>query len=294
MNYSNCILCPRKCGIDRNSGVGYCGAGSEIRLAKAYLHMWEEPCISGEAGSGTIFFSNCNLKCVFCQNYKISREGLGKVVTRERLTDIMLELQSEGANNINLVTPTPYIIDIKEAIISAKKKGLVIPIIYNSSGYEEVEALKLLEGLIDVYLPDLKYYDNKYASKYSKAPDYFKYASTALLEMLRQVGIPIFQDGILKKGLMIRHMMLPSLLFDSKKIVDWVVDNMPGEVYLNIMCQYTPLNVFEYSEINKRVNEKHYDSLLEYALNSGIKNGFIQDFESATEEYVPNFDFEGI
>jgi putative pyruvate formate lyase activating enzyme len=295
MNIKRCNLCPRKCNVDRNEHIGYCKAGDEIKIAKAFLHLWEEPCISGENGSGTIFFSHCNLGCVFCQNYDVSHNGFGKVITTERLAEIMLELQNSKANNINLVTPTPYIKQIAEAIRNARKLGLQIPVIYNSSGYESVEALKTLEGLIDVYLPDIKYFDNKYGVKYSNTFEYFNFASKAVLEMLRQVGVPQFENGLIKKGLMIRHMMLPGLLFDTKKIIDWVIENLPEEVYLNIMCQYTPMgNAVNYPEINKRLNKKHYEAVIEYAIENGILNGFFQDFDSASTEFTPNFDFEGV
>lgn len=292
----NCTICPRNCGVDRRIRTGYCGAGINIKAAKAYLHRWEEPCISGTNGSGTVFFSYCNMGCIFCQNYKISHEGAGKEITIDRLFDIFLELQSQGAHNINLVTPTHFMPQIREALIMAKNNGLKIPVVYNSSGYEKVESLRLLDGLIDIYLPDMKYYSSKISSKYSKAPDYFEYASKAVLEMYRQVGAPVFDDNmIMKKGIMIRHLMLPGGLFDSKKIIDWVIDNLPKEVYLNIMCQYTPLGkASDYPELNKRLNKKHYDSLMEYALSRGLENGFLQDFDSADEEYVPDFNLQGI
>lgn len=292
----SCTICPRNCGVDRRIRTGYCGAGINIKAAKAYLHRWEEPCISGTNGSGTVFFSYCNMGCIFCQNYKISHEGAGKEITIDRLFDIFLELQSQGAHNINLVTPTHFMPQIREALIMAKNNGLKIPVVYNSSGYEKVESLRLLDGLIDIYLPDMKYYSSKISSKYSKAPDYFEYASKAVLEMYRQVGAPVFDDNmIMKKGIMIRHLMLPGGLFDSKKIIDWVIDNLPKEAYLNIMCQYTPLRkASDYPELNKRLNKKHYDSLMEYALSRGLENGFLQDFDSADEEYVPDFNLQGI
>lgn len=290
-----CSICPRGCRINRYEKKGYCGCTDKIIAAKAYLHKWEEPCISGENGSGTVFFSGCSLGCIFCQNYEISHKRKGTEISIERLSEIFLELQDKGAHNINLVTPTHYVPQISRALIMAKDKGLSIPIIYNSSGYEKVSTLKMLEGLVDVYLPDIKYFDNKYAMKYSKAPEYFKHAKRAVLEMVRQVGCPVFKDGLIVKGVMVRHMMLPGLLFDSKKIVDWVVDNLPEGVYFDIMCQYTPMyKASEFPEINKRVNEKCYDCLIDYALSRGIVNGFIQDFDSASEEYIPDFDLEGI
>lgn len=295
MDLNKCVLCPRKCGSNRNKMVGFCGVGNEIKIAKAFLHKWEEPCISGDNGSGTIFFSNCNLKCVFCQNYDISYDGFGKVISIDRLADIMIELQAENANNINLVSPTIYIPLIKKSIEIARENGLKIPIIYNSSGYENVEVLKELEGYIDIYLPDLKYYNDKYSIKYSHAPNYFEFASKAILEMVRQVGVPIFDNGLIKRGVMIRHLMLPGLLFDSKKLVDWVVEVLPEDIYYNIMCQYTPMGgAGSYPELNKRLNPRHYEALLDYALESGVQNGFFQEFESAVSEYTPAFDLEGV
>ncbi|SKA95315.1 putative pyruvate formate lyase activating enzyme [Caloramator quimbayensis] len=291
-----CNICPRFCNVDRDKEIGYCRANSSIKAAKAFLHMWEEPCISGERGSGTVFFTGCNLRCVFCQNHDISQDGKGKEITVDRLCEIFLELQDKKAHNINLVTPTHYTLQIREALIKAKSEGLKIPVIYNSNGYERVETLRLLEGLIDVYLPDIKYYDDKYSIKYSKAPRYFEYASKAVFEMYRQVGSPVFDsEGIIKKGIMIRHLMLPGLLFDSKKIVDFVLDNFPTEVYLNIMSQYTPMHdANNYKEINKKIDKRHYESLIDYAVSKGLKNGYIQDYESSTAEYVPDFNFEGI
>lgn len=291
----NCNICPRNCNVNRFERPGYCGVSDKIKVAKAFLHRWEEPCISGENGSGTVFFSNCNLQCVFCQNHKISHEGYGKEIDVNRLSNIFLELQEKKAHNINLVTPTIYIPQIREALILSKSKGLIIPVIYNTSGYEKVESLKGLEGLIDVYLPDIKYYSDKYAVKYSHAREYFNIASQAILEMYRQVGGPVFKDGMIKRGLMIRHLMMPGMLFDSKKVVDWVLENLPEDVYLNIMCQYTPLNVKEkFTEIDKRVNRNHYETLIDYAIEHGLKNGFYQDIESAQEEYIPDFNLEGI
>lgn len=292
----NCNLCPRNCGINRFEKTGFCKSGVNIKAARASVHKWEEPCISGEKGSGTVFFTNCNLDCVFCQNYEISHEGHGREISIDRLSDIFIELQEKEVHNINLVTPTHFIPQIREGLILGKKKGLNIPVVYNSSAYENVEALKSLEGLVDIYLPDLKYYDDKLSIKYSKAPGYFKSASKAVLEMYRQVGVPVFdENGIMKKGLMIRHLMLPGGLFDSKKIVDWVLKNLPRDVYLNIMCQYTPLGrACKYPELNKKLNQKHYEALTDYAVSNGLESGFIQEFDSADEEYVPEFDLQGI
>ena len=276
----SCKLCPRNCGANRSSGKrGFCGAGEKIRVARAALHYWEEPCISGDIGSGTVFFSYCTLKCVFCQNYDISQCTWGKEITIERLAEIFIELQNKGALNINLVTPTHYVPQIIEALKIAKGKGLSLPIIYNSSGYENVETIKLLKGYIDVYLPDMKYFDTKYSSKYSKAKDYFEYAKRAIDEMVNQVGeVKFDENGIVQKGVIIRHLMLPGLLFDSKKIIDHIYNAYGNKVYISIMNQYTPLeHVSKYPELNKPLNQKHYEELIYYSLTIGVQNGFIQD-----------------
>nr|WP_207720906.1 radical SAM protein [Clostridium gasigenes] len=293
----SCRLCPRNCGVNRLEGEkGFCAAGYKVRVARAALHNWEEPCISGEVGSGTIFFSHCTLKCVFCQNYDISQCQFGKEISIERLGEIYLELQEKGALNINLVTPTHYVPQIIEALKIAKKKGLNIPIIYNSSGYEKVETIKLLKGYIDVYLPDMKYFNSKYSSKYSKAKDYFTFAKTSIHEMINQVGDVVFDEkGIIKKGVIIRHLMLPGLLFDSKKIIDYIYKSYGDKVYISIMNQYTPLgNAKEYQEINKFLNQKHYESLIDYALELGVKKGFIQEEGTAKESFIPMFNYEGV
>ena len=292
-----CKLCPRNCGVNRLEGqVGYCNSDSHIKAARASLHMWEEPCISGKNGSGTVFFSNCNLKCVFCQNISISTGGKGEFITKERLGEIFLEQQDRGANNINLVTPTHYVPQIIEGIQAARDNGLKIPIVYNSGGYENVETIKALEGYIDIYLPDLKYYNDKYAIKYSKAPGYFKAASMAIDEMVKQAGKPVFdENGMMKKGVIIRHLMLPGLLFDSKKIVDFIHSSFGDSVYLSLMNQYTPMNVADtFPELNRPVSQKHYDSLIDYCLRIGIVNGFIQEEGTVSESFIPDFDGRGI
>ena len=246
MNILNkCNLCPRNCLVDRSKQNGVCGCPDHMIIAKAYLHMWEEPCISGKTGSGTIFFSGCNLKCVFCQNYEISKNLVGQEVSIEDFSKICLNLEKQGANNINLVTPTPYVPLIVEGIKLAKKKGLSIPIVYNTSSYENIETIKLLDGIIDIYLPDLKYYDDTYAIKYSHAKDYFKYATDAIKEMYKQVGTPKFnKDGIMIKGVIVRHMMLPNLIDDSKEIIKYLYDTYQDNIYISIMNQYTPINKF--------------------------------------------------
>lgn len=293
----SCKLCPRNCGVNRLSGKrGFCGAREKIRVARAALHYWEEPCISGDIGSGTVFFSYCTLKCVFCQNYNISQCSWGKEITIDRLSEIFIELQEKGALNINLVTPTHYVPQIIEAIKIAKIKGLNLPIIYNSSGYEKVETIRLLKGYIDVYLPDMKYFETKYSIKYSRAKDYFSYASEAINEMVNQVGEVKFDDnGIIQRGVIIRHLMLPGLLFDSKKIIDYIYNTYGDKVYISIMNQYTPLeHVKEYPELNKPLNQKHYESLIDYALNLGVKNGFVQEEGTDKESFIPLFNFEGV
>lgn len=290
-------MCPRNCGVNRlKNKVGYCGAGKNIRVARAALHYWEEPCISGSIGSGTVFFSFCTLKCVFCQNYNISQCSFGKEITIERLAEIFLELQEKGALNINLVTPTHYVPQIIEALKIAKEKGLKLPIIYNSSGYEKVETIKLLKGYIDVYLPDMKYFDTKYSMKYSKARDYFLYAKEAIDEMVNQVGeVKFDKNGIIKKGVIIRHLMLPGLLFDSKKIIDHIHRTYGNKVYISIMNQYTPLeHVKVYPELNKPLNQKHYEALIDYAVSIGVENGFIQEEGTDKESFIPLFNYEGV
>lgn len=298
LSLSNCTICPRKCNIDRSVKAGFCKCTSAIRVAKAYGHMWEEPCISGTKGSGTVFFSGCNLKCVFCQNHEISDENIGKEITTEKLSEVFLHLQEKGCHNINLVSPTHYIPQIIEAIKLAKANGLTLPIAYNSNGYENVESLKQLRGYIDIYMPDLKYFKDKYALRYSKAPNYFNIATKAIEEMFSQTGAPVFgEDGLMKKGTIIRHLMLPGLLFDSKKVVEYIYNTYGDSVYLSLMNQYTPMykvNDENYTEINKTLNPKHYDALIDYCVDLGYKNAFIQESGTASETFVPEFNFEGL
>ena len=294
---NNCTVCARNCGSNRNTeNLGFCKSSSKIKLAKAYGHMWEEPCISGEKGSGTVFFSNCNLRCVFCQNHDISQEDIGKEVSIERLSEIFLEQQARGFHNINLVNPTHYIPQIICALDMAKERGLSIPIVYNSNGYENIESIKALKGYVDVYIPDLKYFNDKYAIKYSKAPNYFNIASEAIKEMVKQVGTCEFDDnGIMTKGVIIRHLMLPGLLFDSKKVVDYIYKTFGDDVFLSLMNQYTPMfKANEYPEINKTLNPGHYDSLIDHCIDLGFKNAFIQESGSNTTAYVPDFNLQGI
>ena len=293
----SCKLCPRNCKVDRlNNKIGFCKATDKLKVARAALHFWEEPCISGEKGSGAVFFSNCTLKCIFCQNNDISECSAGKEISIERLSDIFLELQHKGALNINLVTPTHYVPQIIEGLKIAKNKGLNLPIIYNSSGYENIETLRYLKGYIDVYLPDLKYFSNKYSLKYSNAKDYFNFAIKAIDEMVKQVGdIQFDKNGIIKKGVIVRHLLLPGLLFDSKKILDYLHKTYDDKIYISIMNQYTPLaHVENYPEINKKISEKYYNTIIDYAISIGIQNAFIQEEGTAKESFIPAFDYEGV
>lgn len=292
-----CTLCPRNCKVNRlKDEIGFCKANANIKLARVSLHQWEEPCISGQNGSGTIFFSNCNLNCVFCQNHKISQEDVGKEISSERLAEIFIEQQNKNAHNINLVTPTHYVPQIIESITLAKDKGLKIPIVYNTNSYVNVNTIKSLDGLVDIYLADLKYFDNKYSYKYSKVKNYFDFASKSIEEMFNQVGKPKFDsNGMMTKGVIIRHMMLPGLLFDSKKIIDYIYSTFKDDVYISLMNQYTPLNKSsKYPEINKPLNPKHYDALIDYCISLGIKNAFIQEDGTVEESFVPKFDLRGI
>lgn len=294
---NECTLCNKNCKVNRNDNkAGVCRAFDKIKIAKASLHFWEEPPISKDNGSGAVFFSHCNLKCVFCQNHDISQEFKGLEVSIERLAEIFLELQEKGANNINLVTPTHFVPQIIEALKIAKSEGLTIPILYNTNSYDSVETIKLLNGYIDVYLPDFKYFSDKYALKYSKANNYAENAVKVIDEMLKQVGKPKFDsEGRMIKGVIIRHLMLPGLLFDSKKVIDLIFNRYGHDVYISLMNQYVPMfNACDYPEINKPLNPKHYDSLVNYAVDMGVQNGFIQDEGANTSEYTPLFDFEGV
>lgn len=289
-----CKICPRECKIDRTSGkIGNCKASDKIEISLVSLHMDEEPCISGKNGSGTIFFSHCNLHCIFCQNYEISQNiKKGREITIEELSNIMIKQQEKGAHNINLVTPTMYVCQIKEAIKIAKEKGLVIPIIYNSNGYEKVETLKDLEGYIDIYLPDLKYYSNDIAEKYSKAPNYFEVASKAILEMIRQVGSPKFdENAILQKGVMIRHLVLPNHMQNTKNILRWIKENINEDIYINVMAQYFPTyKAKEDNLINRKLTKREYKQIEQYFYFLNFKNGYIQELGDNEEEYVPKWE----
>lgn len=287
-----CNICPHNCNINRlEKQTGRCKATDKIKIALVSLHNFEEPCISGENGSGTIFFSNCNLACVYCQNYEISHEGNGKEVSIEELAEIFINQQNKNAENINLVTPTMYVYQIIEAIKIAKEKGLKIPIVYNTNAYENVETIKALEGYIDVYLPDLKYANDEVAYKYSKIKNYFENATKAIKEMQKQVGSPILdENGIIKKGVIIRHLVLPSNIENSKKILKWIEENMPKDIYVSVMAQYFPTHkAKEFPEINKKLTKEEYREIEEYLYTLNLENGYIQELGEHEEEYVPEF-----
>ena len=288
-----CNLCPHRCNTNRANGkLGRCKAGREVKIALASLHYYEEPCISGENGSGTIFFSYCNLNCKYCQNYEISQIGKGKNITIEHLAEIMVNQQKKGAENINLVTPTMYVPQIIEAIKIAKYNELNLPIIYNSNGYENVETLKMLQGYIDVYLPDFKYFNKELGKKYSDINNYPEIAIKAINEMYRQVGAPILDEkGMIKKGLIIRHLILPEHIENSKQILKWIKDNIDSKVYLSVMAQYFPTYLAkEDNKINRRLNKDEYKEIEEYLYSLGLENGYIQELGENEEEYVPKFD----
>ncbi len=295
--YENCLLCPRKCGINRGTGqTGVCGVSAEIRVARAALHYWEEPCISGEKGSGAVFFSGCSLHCVFCQNREISDGKAGKVISKERLSDIFLELKAKGANNINLVTPGQYIPDIVWAVNDARRRGMKLPIVYNTSGYENVTELKLLEGIVDVYLPDFKYMDSTLSAKYSRAKDYPSVAKQALSEMVRQQPDVVIDDatGLIQKGVIVRQLLLPGHVNDAKAILKYLHDTYQNSIYISMMSQFTPIALKAYPEINRTVTRREYERLIDYAIKIGITNAFIQEGDVAKDSFIPAFDCEGV
>lgn len=295
--YENCLLCPRKCGINRSTGqTGVCGVSSEIKVARAALHYWEEPCISGKRGSGAVFFTGCSLHCVFCQNREISDGKEGKVISKERLSDIFIELAGKGANNINLVTPGQYIPDIVWAVNDAKSRGMKLPIIYNTSGYENVTELKLLEGIVDVYLPDFKYMDSTLSARYSRAKDYPSVAKQALSEMVRQQPDVVIDDatGLIQKGVIVRQLLLPGHVNDAKAVLKYLYDTYHDHVYISMMSQFTPIALKDYPEINRTVTKREYERLVNYALEIGITNAFIQEGDVAKDSFIPAFDCEGV
>lgn len=288
-----CNLCNRKCNIDRDVTFGYCKMSNQIMIARAALHMWEEPCISGEEGSGTVFFTGCGLRCVFCQNSKIAIGKSGHTISIEELADIFLDLQSQGANNINLVTPTHFVPQIIQALDISREKGLNLPIVYNTGSYDTVETIRMLKGYVDVYLPDFKYMDGEIAKKYSNAPDYPKAAKAAIEEMVSQVGEPRFCDksAVMKRGVIVRHLVLPGQTKDSKKVIEYLYNTYGDKIYISIMNQYTPMSqVKNIPELNRKLTENEYDEVVDYAIEIGVENGFIQEGETASESFIPEFE----
>ncbi len=316
--YSDCSLCPRTCHADRNKIMGACHSGAQLKIARAALHMWEEPCISGVKGSGAVFFSGCSLGCVFCQNHEISRGQAGTEITTQRLGEIFFELWKQGANNINLVTPDHFIVQICEAIRDVKVQGFSLPFIYNCSGYESVASLRMLDGLVDVYLPDFKYWESKTAAKYSCAGDYPVYAKSAIAEMVRQCGPCRFDEsGMIQSGVIVRHLLLPGKVKEAKKIVQYLYETYGDDIYMSLMNQYTPRtynssaggNVLaggngesldemaryeQFPELHRKVTKREYERLLDFAVELGVTNAFIQEGETATESFIPAFDLEGV
>lgn len=297
---SPCNLCPRECLADRKSGEkGFCLSDDRIMVARAALHMWEEPCISGKNGSGTVFFSGCNLRCVYCQNYEIAAGGRGKPVSVGRLAEIFLKLQAKGAANINLVTPDHYVTDVAEAVLLAKKMGMDLPVVYNGSGYEKQEAISSLSGIVDIFLTDFKYMDPGLAAKYSAAPDYPAVARAALTEMVRTVGAPVFDvDGMMQSGVIVRHLLLPGHKKNAKDVIRYVYETYGDRVYLSLMNQYTPFERLkenpDYREICRKVTRREYDAVVDYAIGLGVRNAFTQEGDTARESFIPAFDGEGI
>lgn len=289
-----CEVCPHKCKINRkNNKIGRCKASDKVKIALYSTHDFEEPCISGKKGSGTVFFSNCNLNCVYCQNYEISQQGKGKEISIEELANIFLEQQNKNVENINLVTPTSYVPQIIEAIKIAKERGLKIPIVYNTNGYENIETIKKLEGYIDIYLPDLKYSENKLGKRYSKIENYFEIATKAIKEMENQIGSPKFNDeGIMQRGVLVRHLVLPNNIENSKKVLKWMKDNLKEDTYVSIMAQYFPTfkaKTEEYKELNRKLNLKEWEEIEDYIYELNFKNGFMQEIGEHEEEYVPKW-----
>ncbi len=320
---TTCNLCPRNCGVSRSEGqTGFCGQTNEIKAARAALHMWEEPCISGIQGSGAVFFSGCTLRCVYCQNASIANGSVGKIISAERLSEIFFELQEQGAHNINLVTPTQFVPRIARALELAKAHGLNLPIVYNTGSYEHVETLRYMDGLVDIYLPDLKYFSSRLSLRYSHAEDYFSVASKAIAEMVRQVGEPEFaapdsdsicsdtcydasstitqENGeeampLMTRGVIVRHLVLPGCTKDSKKIMEYLYTTYGNRIYISIMNQYTPLARLEdYPELNRKITQKEYDTVVDYAISLGVENGFIQEGDTAKESFIPPFNLTGI
>ena len=287
----SCNLCPRKCGINRYKEKGFCGASNKVKVAYYSLHKWEEPVITGKNGSGTIFFSNCNLRCLYCQNRKISIEGYGKEISNKRLKEIMLELQITNASNINLVTPTHYVPQIASVLRKIKNKELFIPVVYNTSSYENIGTLMIMKDLVDIYLADLKYYDDDLASKYSFCSNYFEISTMAIDEMYRQVGSCKFgKDGLLLKGLIVRVLVLPGHIHDAKEIINYLYKTYKDSIIISIMNQYTPVFNSSYDNLNRKLTKDEYEEVINYALTIGVTNAFIQEGDTALESFIPHFD----
>ena len=291
---SICNFCAHRCGIDRSQHAGFCGMTETIRIARAGLHFWEEPCISGTKGSGTVFFSGCNLRCVYCQNYEISTGGSGQEITLPRLKEIYSELIAQGAHNINLVTPTHY----TDAVLASLEDPLPVPVVYNTNGYEDVENLKRLDGKVQIYLPDLKYSDDSLAIRYSNAPGYFAAATRAIREMFRQTGRYRIDEetGLMERGIIIRHLLLPGQVENTKRVIDWVAETFdPGDVLFSLMRQYIPHGkAEEYPELNRKVTDEEYQAVEDHLFDSGIEDGFVQDEDSASKDFIPSFDGTGV
>lgn len=298
IDLSDCTLCPRNCHVDRTKGaVGYCGQTAIVTAARAALHYWEEPCISGTTGSGAVFFSGCSLQCVFCQNHKIAGGQVAKELTNRQLAEIFLHLQEQGAGNINLITAGHFIPQIRQALTLSLSKGLHIPIVYNTGSYEKPDSLTLLDGIVNIYLPDLKYYSSVLSERYSHAPDYFVHATAAIAEMVRQTGAPQFDSstGLMTKGVIVRHLVLPGQTGDSKKILRYLHNTYGNDIYISIMNQYTPMSqITDFPELSRRVTDEEYQRVIDFADRIGIENGFIQEGETASESFIPAFDYEGL
>lgn len=295
---NNCILCPRNCGVNRARGSkGFCSESDAVRVARAALHYWEEPVICGTKGSGAVFFTGCNLKCIFCQNASIAANEIGKEITVDRLADIFLELQEQGAVNINLVTASHYVPQVALGLRQAKNKGLQVPVVYNTSAYEKVESLMLLDGLVDIYLPDMKYADAVMAKRYSNAENYPEVAKAAIAEMFRQVGRSVIneQTGLLQRGMIVRHLVMPEGVKNAKAVLEYLYQQYGDDIYISIMNQYTPLRQFtNYPALNRKVTKREYDRVINHAMEIGICNAFIQEGETAEESFIPKFDYEGV
>ena len=303
--FQSCTLCPRNCRVDRSRQKGVCQSSDRLMVSRAALHMWEEPCISAKEGSGAVFFAGCSLHCVFCQNFQISNGQMGQEISKEHLTELFYRLQEQGANNINLVTPGHFAPQITEALRRAKKEGLRLPVVYNTSSYESADTIKSLEGLVDIYLPDFKYISPALSAKYSHAPDYADVAKAAVAEMVRQCPRPVFdgdeaedpiEEGLLmRQGVIVRHLLLPGCTRDSKAVIKYLYETYGNQIYLSIMNQYTPLeNVSAYPELNRKVTDEEYEEVVDYAIGLGVEQGFIQEGETAKESFIPAFDGEGV